>query len=151
MKRSYTESLYYHIRLTARYIKTFAEQLFEAITDDISFEEFIALDIIANNKQICQRDLAKLIFKDRATTGRMASSLEELGLIKIVIDTKNNRLVKMLEMTKKGESLRTNVIKCLKPSFQKMSDFINENEEQKMIELLTKFREAISTVVSIQI
>lgn len=151
MKKSYASSLYYHIRLTARYIKTFAEQLFNEITDDLSFEEFIALDVIANNKQVCQRDLAKLIFKDRATTGRLASSLEGLGFIRIVIDTKNNRLVKKLEITPKGEKLRVDVIKCLKPSFQRMSDLINENEEEKMIELLTKFREAIKSVVNIQI
>lgn len=151
MKQSYTESLYYHIRLAARYIKIFAEQLFENITEDISFEEFISLDVIASNNQICQRDLAKLILKDRATTGRIASSLEELGLIKIVIDTKNNRLIKRLEMTKKGEDLRSNVIKCLEPSFHKISALVDEKEEQRMIDMLKRCVKKISTIAEIQI
>lgn len=48
----------------------------------ISGECFAALDTISCNKGICQRDLAKLILKDRANTGRILNSLEEKGFIK---------------------------------------------------------------------
>lgn len=40
-------------------------------------DEFYALDAIMLNEGICQRELAKLILKDRPNTGRILDSLEK--------------------------------------------------------------------------
>ena len=69
MDRTYTDSLYYHLKLTARYLEVAAKQLFKTI----NLDELITLDLIKKNEGLCQRDLAKILLKDRANTGRIIS------------------------------------------------------------------------------
>ena len=57
-------------------------QIFQKLDLPISLDEFVILDILIDNEEICQRDLAKLILKDRPCTGRLLNSLEEKGFIK---------------------------------------------------------------------
>ena len=88
MEKSYIESIYYQIRLTARYLKMCSMQIFEKINAEITFDEFIALEILRQEGVMCHRDLAKLLLKDRANTGKIAQSLEKKGLISINVDKK---------------------------------------------------------------
>ena len=53
-----------------------------------------ALMVVHDTKDCCQRDLARVLLKDRANTGKLAKSLEEKGLVKIKATIKNNRAVK---------------------------------------------------------
>lgn len=93
-KKHYTDSIYYDIELTARIMKLLGTQVFENLKIGITPEEHAALDTIFCHPGICQRDLAKLILKDRANTGRILHSLESKNLITRTIDMKNNRLIK---------------------------------------------------------
>ena len=101
-QKHFTDSIYYDLEQTARLMKKSANQLFEKIDMGLNFDEYTVLDTISCNAGICQRDLAKLILKDRANTGRILDTLEEIGLITRFIDTKNNRLVKKMGITEKG-------------------------------------------------
>lgn len=98
----YTESIFYELKQTARVMKIFASQLFESLKIGLSPDEYSALDTIMCNPGICQRDLAKLLLKDRSNTGRIINTLESFGLINRNLDTKNNRLVKNVFITQKG-------------------------------------------------
>lgn len=98
----YTESIFYELKQTARIMKMFAAQLFESLDICISPDEYSALDTIMCNPGICQRDLAKLLLKDRANTGRIINTLEVKEFITRTVDTKNNRLVKNVSITQKG-------------------------------------------------
>ena len=103
----YTDSIYYQLEQTAKYCKYLGMQIFQKLDLPISLDEFVILDILIDNEEICQRDLAKLILKDRPCTGRLLNSLEEKGFIERFDDTKNNRLVKkmkfILNIFKDGE------------------------------------------------
>ena len=74
-------------------MKLAAANMFNKLKLNIGVEEYGALDVISCNEGICQRDLAKIILKDRANTGRIVNTLEEKGFITRSADTKNNRLV----------------------------------------------------------
>ena len=75
----FTESLAYEVKLTEKYSKMLGLQLFAKLGAPLSPEEFLALDVVSANPDICQRDLAKLIIKDRANTGRLLEALEKKG------------------------------------------------------------------------
>ena len=92
--KHYTNTLYYDLELTAIYCRMLGSQLIEKIYPNMNDYELRALDAIYCHPKICQRDLAKLILKDRANTGRIVDSLEKKGFIKRYNDTKNKRLVK---------------------------------------------------------
>ena len=95
-KLHYTDSIHYELEQTSRLMKKLTNQLFEKLGIDLTIDEYSALDTVSVNAGICQRDLAKLILKDRANTGRILNTLEQKGFITRFIDTKNNRLVKKM-------------------------------------------------------
>ena len=112
---SYSKSIYYNVRLTSRYLKVCINQILEKLNTGISSDELFTLDILKCDGPMCQRDLAKLLFKDRANTGKIAQSLEEKGFIKINIEHKIRRLVKNLSLTQKGLDLLNYITEKSKP------------------------------------
>ena len=102
MQNHFTETIFYQIELTAKYTKMLGQQVFEKFNVDLTIEEFSVLDVLVCSDRLCQRDLAKLILKDRANTGKLLDSLEKKGLIERKLSIKNNRPVKFVKITPKG-------------------------------------------------
>ena len=119
----YTDTLNYEIEQVARLLRLISVRVFEQLEIDVTPDEYVALDTILCNSGICQRDLAKLILKDRANTGRILDSLEEKGLITRFIDTKNNRLVKKMGLTESG-------VKKIHQINKKIEGFINSSKRR---------------------
>ena len=67
----YTDSIYYQLEQTAKYCRALGIQMFQNLNIPLTMDEFVALDVIQANDGICQRELAKLILKDRPNTGRI--------------------------------------------------------------------------------
>ena len=61
--KHFTDTIFYQIELTARYIKMLGTQLFGKLGIALTPDEFAALDCISAHTELCQRDLAKLILK----------------------------------------------------------------------------------------
>lgn len=63
-KKKYTESLFYEVYLTGKYIKKMSVQHFKNLNLELTGEEFSTLDFIYHNGNMCQRDLAlKNVYK----------------------------------------------------------------------------------------
>ncbi len=150
-KETYTESLFYQIRLTAKYLKLLGVQLFEGLNIEIPFEEYIALDIINNNEALCQRDLAKLLIKDRANTGRIINRLSDAGYVEVKIDKRSNRIVKMLFLTKMGKKFVAETNKRILPYTKHIKDNIDVSYEDKLVQMLKDLRNKLSELVETQI
>lgn len=151
MEKTYTNSAYYNIRLTSRMIKLHTLQLLEKINAKISLDEVFTLDILKTNGKMSQRDLAKMLFKDRANTGKLALGLKNKELIDIIIETKKNRITKQLYITEKGEKLLSELWKKSKPFFDKVFVQFSEKEDILLQEMLEKLRNSIKNSLEIQI
>lgn len=151
MKKSYVDSLYYNVRLTSRYLKFLGIQLLEKLNIDLAFDEFVALDILHKDGELCQRDLAKLILKDRAGTGRIASELEKRGLIDINIEKRCNRLIKKMTITEAGKKILDESISKLKPVLDGINADCDMEEESKLINSLKELRIKIGKILETQI
>ena len=79
--KHFTDTIFYQVELTARYTKMLGIQLFGKLGIGLTPEEFAALDTISAHSELCQRDIAKLILKDRANTGKLLDSLEQKEFI----------------------------------------------------------------------
>ena len=110
----FTDTVMYEIEITSKYIKHMGSKLFNQLGFKITPEEYTALDTINIHENICQRDLAKLILKDRAGTGRIIASLEEKKLVKRYVDTKGNRLVRKMKITEDGIKVLNSCYKAIK-------------------------------------
>jgi len=150
-KRLYAESLYYDMKLTEKYSKLLVNQIFADIKAPISPEELIILDITNDNPKICQRDIAKFILKDRANTGRLLESLEKKCYIRRIIDTKNNRLVKSIEITEDGYKILQELKGKVMPMFDEIYSNFSENDILFVKDFLKKMRETFNKIVEIQI
>ena len=151
MQSTYINSTYYQINLTARYLKIFAAQLFSNLGAAISFEEYIVLDILKNAGSMCQRDLAKLILKDRANTGRICNSLCEKKYIEVKVEEKNNRPVKKCYLTRNGKKYFDKLWIKIKPLLDEILQYFDEEEEKRLQNSLIKCREKLKQLVDIQI
>jgi len=149
--RTYTDSLAYEVKLTEKYSKMLCLQLFSRLNASVSPEEFLVLDVTYHNPDICQRDLAKLLIKDRANTGRLLESLEKKSLIKRVVDVKNNRLVKKIILTNEGEGILFSLWEKINPVFTKTFESFTDEEVEFTKKILKKMRDTLKETVEVQI
>ena len=151
MDKKYEESLFYQINFSSKYFSMLFDQLFKKLDLNINATEHLALYAIANTKECCQRDLAKIILKDRANTGKLALVLEKKGLINIEVKTKNNRMVKILTITKEGERLHSEAMKTIEPLVKKIRNAVDEKAISETIEALKNFRKTVEEIIKVNI
>lgn len=149
--KHYTESLHYELEQTAYMCKALGMQTFEKLNISISPEEFKILDTLVCKSGMCQRDLAKLILRDRANTGRLLNALEKSELIVRTVDTKNNRLVKKIEISDKGRILWQDIINQVRPLVDVCIQKIPREDVRALQSALKKFRASLETIVDLQI
>ena len=147
----FSKSVFYKINQLSIYIETLAENFFEIRNVDLTHDEFAALNFILRNPGICQRDLAKLILRNRVRTGRILTSLEEKGYVKRINDTKNNRLVRRLKLTKSGEKVYCEQFKIMNQVMQKLLEKFSKEQMEDLISSLKNLEIAISEIVELNI
>ena len=151
MQEHFTNTIFYQIELTAKYCKLLGSQVFEKYGTEISCEEYSVLDVLANSPTMCQRDLAKIILKDRANTGKLLDSLEKRGYVTRTLSINNNRPVKIVEITNEGVKKAEEVLEKIKPHFQRIMEKINNSDVARVSDLLKELREILDETLEIQI
>lgn len=151
IKTKYEKSLFYQINSSSKYFDLLFSQIFKKLDVGITCTEHLALSVIVETKECCQRDLAKVILKDRANTGKLAKKLEEKDLIKIEVKTKNNKPVKILCATKKGKNFHSEINKKLKPVIENIKKEISQNIIDETIKNLMDFKEIVKKAVKTNI
>ncbi len=147
----FTDSIFYQFEQTAKYCRYLAIQVFEKLDMPVTPDEFYALDAIMLNEGICQRELAKLILKDRPNTGRILDSLEKKGYIERFVDTKNNRLVKRMNLTPAGRAVTEETSKRLREYIDNIPKVFSDEDKDKLKQLMIKFRQSLEQEVEMKI
>lgn len=147
----YTDTVLYSMEQAIIYFKIKGAQFFNQLNIGVTIDQFATLDAIYSNNDICQRDLCKLILKDRSNTGRILNILEENGFVERVIQTKNNRLVKKVYITEKGKKIIDDNQEKLRSAFSQVFEDVSEEEFDTLREILNKLKESLSKTTSIQI
>ncbi len=151
MQDHYTDTIFYQVELTAKYCKLLGAQVFEQFNVGITVEEFSVLDTLISQQELCQRDLAKLILKDRANTGKLLDSLEKKGLISRKLAIKNNRPVKIIDITESGRKKVADATDKIRPHYHIIKDRINNSDLARVGDLLKELREILQDSLKIQI
>ena len=151
MQNHFTETIFYQIELTAKYCKLLCSQVFEKFNAGITCEEYSVLDVLLSSPELCQRDLAKLILKDRANTGKLLDTLEKKGFVKRKLSIKTNRPVKIVEITEAGKEKVTDVLERIRPHYEFVKERINNSDVAKVGDLLKELRKILDETLEIQI
>ena len=147
----FIDSIYYQLEQTAKYCRYLGMQLFQKLNLPINLDEFVVLDTLLGHEGICQRDLAKILLKDRSNVTRILNLLEEKGLIYREMSQKSNRMVKVSYLTDKGQELIDKYADILKND---LNTFLSQFDQQKLLimeEMLKKISSKISENANIQI
>lgn len=147
----YTDSIFYQFEQTAKYCRFLGVQVFQKLNMPVTPDEFYALDVIMLNDDICQRELAKMILKDRANTGRILDSLECKGYIERFADTKNNRLVRRMRITAEGVKVTEETSNKLREYICKLPKIFSDEDKDLLKSLIVKFRESLEQEVEMKI
>ena len=147
----YTDSIFYQFEQTAKYCRFLGVQVFQKLNMPISPDEFYALDVIMMHDNICQRELAKLILKDRPNTGRILDSMEEKGYIERFADTKNNRLVRRMKITDTGKKITEETSERLREYISNLPKIFSDEDKNRLKELIIRFRENLEKEVEMKI
>ena len=147
----FIDSIYYQLEQTAKYCRSLGMQLFSKLDLPINLDEFVVLDTLLGHEGICQRDLAKLILKDRPSTGRLLNSLEEKGYLERFVDTKNNRLVRKMKLTPLGLETTKEVTTIIRNYIEKLPKVLPDGDKAELINSIKKFREGLEKEVEMKI
>lgn len=151
MQEHYTDTLFYQIELTAKYCKLLGTQVFEQYNTGITLEEYTVLDTILSTKDLCQRDLAKLILKDRANTGKLLDGLEKKGFVTRKLSIKNNRPVKIIEITNSGIEKVNEAAEKIRPHYMSVKEKIDNSNISEVGNLLKDLRQVLNDSLKIEI
>ncbi len=146
----FTESMFYSLEQIARYLELHSHALFAQLSDgEITPEEFRTIDVIVCHPDICQRDLAKLILRDRVRTGRILDSLEAKKIIERFGDLKNKRLVKKMKLTEKGEKLFNELTEKIHPYIEALKEHFTQEQILELKKLLNALKKGLSEIVEL--
>ncbi len=148
----YTDTMYYQIKLTEKLCKILCKQLEETLNLPITIDEYTILNIIdEHNGNIHQRDIAKMLFKDRANTGKMLNKLEEKGYISKQEETRNKRQVNILTVTKEGQEIIKTIRSEIAPIFERIEKRISKEDENVAKRHMQNIRDIITESIEIDI
>ena len=102
---------------------------------DIAPEQRAALEIIKYEKEVNQTKIANILAKDKTTISRTLASLEKKGFI---LKKQINKRTNLIELTPQGEKILEESVLIVKEFRKKVSSNLDENEIQKIVELLEK-------------
>jgi DNA-binding MarR family transcriptional regulator len=102
---------------------------------DIAPEQRATLEIIKYEKDVNQTKIANILAKDKTTISRTLATLEKKGfIVKKQIDKRTN----LIELTLEGEKILEESAFLVKEFRKKISSNLDENEINKIVELLEK-------------
>ncbi len=136
----YTKSLPYEMALTSRVLHEAMAVFFKNNNFLISPDEYIILDCLYINPDIIQMELAKMILKGRAHTGKFLKSLEEKKMIVRKPVLQNSKIVMQIKITNYGMDVYKNINQTVADYIKKTS-IIPEAKILETINFLKMLRE----------
>ena len=107
---------------------------------EVSFNEFLILEVLYDNPEIHQRNLAKILVKGTANLSRDLDKLEKREIIKRTVSVKNNRTVKTLKLTEQGENIYLDICqKCIE-HVKNLEDIFSKDDLKTFMNLIQKYK-----------
>ena len=141
------QTLFYKLVVSARISQIEAIRFFnENKKTDITFNQFEILSALKNGN-FYQRDLAKYLCKGTSNLSKDIKVLEDKGLIKRVMETNNNRMVKTLHLTPKGKNILDKNGALIEDYTNDILNIYNDEEYKQFEYYLDKLKDKLTNSV----
>ncbi len=148
---TFKQSIVHEVSRTAMFLRANGSQMFDACNFDLTVEQYAVLDAVCNSEHLCQRDLSKVLMKDRSNISRILSILEEKGLLVRKTEMKGKSPVKKVYITQAGTDCVNKIFPILKEKYLEQIAPMKEEEIEMLKVLLKKLRECLKQNTVIQI
>lgn len=139
------------IYITGTLIRGFSTQTFTEKEYELTPDQYVILNLLLENDEIMyQRQLAEIMFKDRANISRIIDIMHRNGLIEKVPDSNGRRIYKLV-VTEKGKEIRNRVLPTDKELRAVITENISEEELNSIFHILEKMNKNIRDKVKLQI
>lgn len=139
------------IYITGTLIRGFSTQTFTEKEFELTPDQYVILNLLLENDEIMyQRQLAEIMFKDRANISRIIDIMHRNGLIEKVPDSNGRRIYKLI-VTEKGKEIRNSVLSTDKELRAVITENISEEELNSIFHILEKMNKNIRDKVKLQI
>lgn len=140
----YIESLPYEIESASRIIHESILDFFEDNQFEISHDEFVVLDTLIIHPGILQIDLARLILKGRAHTGRFLAALEKKALVNRHPLLRGKKQVISNTITDKGLKVHKKISSAIQKHIIEVNSELTDDKVQELIKLLNILKSDVS-------
>lgn len=145
------DCLPYMVEKASIYLRLRGSFILNKLGSGLTLEQFITLDAISSCKEICQRDLAKIVLKDRSNITRILKILEEKGLITREPSTREKRIVKLIKLTDEGQEIINKYSLSVKTDLEEFFSDFDKNDIKSFRNVLERIVSKISEKQNIQI
>ena len=139
------------IYITGTLIRGFSTQTFTEKEYELTPDQYVILNLLLENDEIMyQRQLAEIMFKDRANISRIIDIMHRNGLIEKIPDSNGRRIYKLV-VTEKGKEIRNRVLPTDKELRAVITENISEEELNSIFKINKKMNKNIRDKVKLQI
>ena len=139
------------IYITGTLIRGFSTQTFTEKNFGLTPDQYVILSLLIENEEIIyQRQLAEIMFKDRANISRIIDIMQKNGLIEKVPDSHGRKIFKLV-VTEKGRKLKDKVFPTDIDLRNDITKGITEDELAVTFHTLEKMNLNIRDKVKLQI
>ena len=143
-KKTSINSLFFDLDQASRICRLFGAQNFKkSCKYDLVFDEFLILDYVTQNPDCCQIDLTKALLKGKSHVSKILNQLAQKGYIERLQDTKNNRIIKKIIITDKGNEVFKNTETQMKKILTVIEKTIDKTEVERCRKFLQNIKQAI--------
>lgn len=139
------------IYITGTLVRGLSSQTFTEKGYNLTPDQYIILSLLLDNEEIkYQRQIAEIIFKDRANVSRIIDILKEKGFIEKIPDSNGRKIYKLI-VTEKGKEAREEIFPIEKEIRKMITKNISDEELNVMFHTLEKMNLNIRDKVKLQI
>jgi DNA-binding MarR family transcriptional regulator len=131
------------ISRTMKMVDLYFQDAFKANEFDLTKNQWLLLKILIHDAGKPQNELAFITNRDKASLTRLISVMEKKNLV-IRVSSKEDKRIKHIYITKKGEATFKETLPVVSKSLDTIQTGLTENEVQNAIEIMKKIQLNIS-------
>ena len=109
---------------------------------NLTAEQFLVMDMLWNQGEMTQQNIAYIIQKDKNSVTQFIDNLEKKGLVQRVVDTADRR-VNNIKLSKAGLAMKDNTKKVAIAAINDILEGISEEELKDFVKVLNRACENI--------
>ena len=131
------KTIFYNIERAIKEYRKFSQRNLVMAEKEITVDQGLILNILNDQPNLSQNEIANLLFKDNASMTRMIEGMVKKGMLEKTMDLTDKRRAS-LSLTEKGRTVLSNITPIILKNRETALTGISEEEKVLLVQLLQK-------------